>query len=141
MDERYPIGDTESVWIAVLRHDREEGYRRWSVAVGLRGGEGTLHLPGHYPAVLARRLRAADTRFAPGARASRDEFLDLTALVREGDETLAVSSSARLPVRVTIEVPRAELEDLARLLDEAQNLIEELRQGLGAVPDSVPDAF
>ena len=141
MDERYPIGETESVWLAVLRHDREEGYRRWSVAVGLRGGEGTLHVPGHYPSVLARRLRMADTRFAPGARATRDEFLDLTALVRDGDETLAVSSSARLPVRVTIEVPRDELGAVARLLDDAQQLIEELRQGLGAVPDSVPEVF
>ena len=141
MDERYPIGETESVWIAVLRHDREESYRRWSVAVGLRGGEGTLHVPGHYPSVLARRLRMAHTRFAPGARATRDEFLDLTALARDGDETLAVSSSARLPVRVTIEVPREELEDVARLLDEAQQLIEELRQGLGVVPDSVPEVF
>ena len=141
MDERYPIGETGSAWIAVLRHDREEGYRRWSVALGLRGGEGTIHLPGHYPAVLARRLRMADARFTPGARATRDEFLDLTALVRDGDETLAVSSSARSPVRVTLEVPRDELEDVARLLDRASELIEELRQGLGMVSDSVPDAF
>jgi len=44
-------------------------------------------------------------------------------------------------VRVTVEVPRDELAPLAELLDKAQQLIEELRQGLGLVPDSVPDAF
>ncbi len=141
MDERYPIGDTESVSVAVLRHDGGEGYRGWSVAVGLRGGEATVHVPGHYPAVLAGRLRAADVRFVAGARLGRDEYLDLTALVRDGQESLALSSSARSPVRVTVEVPREELDALARLLDEAQQLIEELRQGLGLVPDSVPDAF
>ena len=141
MDERYPIGDTDSVAVAVLRHERDEGYRRWSVAVGLRSGEATLHVPGHYPGVLAARLRSADARFEPGARLGRDEYLDLTALAREDDETLALSSSARSPVRVTLEVPRGELEPLARLLIEAQQLIEELRGGLGAVPDSVPDAF
>ena len=141
MDERYPIGDTESVSVAVLRHDGADGYPGWSVAVGLRGGEATVHVPGHYPAVLAGRLRAADARFAPGVRLGRDEYLDLTALAREGLESLALSSSARSPVRVTVEVPREELDPLARLLDRAQQLIEELRQGLGLVPDSVPDAF
>ena len=44
-------------------------------------------------------------------------------------------------MRVTVEVPRAELEPLAQLLDEAQRLIEELRQGLGLVLDSLPDAL
>jgi hypothetical protein len=141
MDERYPIGETESVGVAVLRHEGGEGYRRWSVSVGLRTGEATLHVPGHYPGVLAGRLRAADARFTPGARLGRDEYLDLTAFAREEEETLALSSSARSPVRVTLEVPRAELDGLALLLDAAQQLIEELRQGLGAVPDSVPDAF
>jgi hypothetical protein len=141
MEERYPIGETESVSVAVLRHEPGEGYRRWSVSVGLRSGEATLHVPGHYPGVLAGRLRAADVRFAPGARLGRDEYLDLTAFAREDGETLALSSSARSPVRVTLEVPRVELDGLALLLDAAQQLIEELRQGLGAVPDSVPDAF
>jgi hypothetical protein len=42
---------------------------------------------------------------------------------------------------VTLEVPRVEVEPLALLLGEAQQLIDELRQGLGRVPDSVPDAF
>ena len=65
----------------------------------------------------------------------------MTALVREDEETLALSSSSRLPVRVTLEVPRGELAELAAILDRAQELIEELRQGLGLVPDSLPDAL
>jgi hypothetical protein len=142
VDERYPIGETDSVAIAVLRHDDGgDGYRRWSVAVGLRSGEATVHVPGHYPAVLAGRIRSAAARFLPGARLGRDEYLDLTALDRDGDESLALTSTARSPVRVTLEVPRHELDGFAALLDEAQRLIEELRPGLGAVPDSVPDAF
>jgi len=142
VDERYPIGDTESVAVAVLRHEtREAGYPQWSAAIGLRGREATVHVPGHYPGVLAQRLRVANEKFAPGARLGRDEYLDLTALTREGEESLALSSTARSPVRVTVEVPREELPDLAALLDRAQELIEELRQGLGLVPDSLPDAL
>jgi hypothetical protein len=142
MDERYPIGDTTSVAVAVLRHERHDaGYPMWSTSIGLRGGEATVNVPGHYPAVLAQRLRAADAGFAPGRRLGRDEYLDLTALARDGEETLAVSSTSRSPVRVTLEVPRTELEPLAQLLDGAQLLIEELRQGLGLVPDSLPDAL
>jgi hypothetical protein len=141
VDERYPIGETDSVAVAVLRHPAGDGYARWSAAIGLRSADATIHVPGHYPGVLAARLRAADTRFAPGARLGRDEYLDLTALARDGAESLALSSSARSPVRVTVEVPRDELEPLAAVLDRAQQLIEELRQGLGIVPDSVPDAF
>jgi hypothetical protein len=140
MEERYPIGETDSVALAVLRHDREaEGYRRWSVAFGLRGGEATVHVPGHYPGVLAGRIRSADIGFSPGARLGRDEYLDLTALSRDGDESLALSSTARSPVRVTVEVPRTELEALAGLLERAQTLIDELRQGLGLVPDQLPE--
>ena len=144
MEERYPIGETDSIAVAVLRHERRDpGYPMWSAAIGLRGREATVHVPGHYPGVLAQRLRQADARFAPGARlpAGRDEYLDLTALVRDGEETLALSSTARSPVRVTVEVPRVELEPLADLLVAAQELIEELRQGLGLVPDSLPDAL
>lgn len=142
MEERYPIGDTESVVVAVLRHDRREvGYPRWSASIGLSGGEATVIVPGHYPVVLAQRLRAAHAGFAPGVRLGRDEYLDVTALTRDGDESVALSSTARSPVRVTVEVPRHELEPLAVLLDEAQRLIEELRQGLGLVPDSLPDAL
>jgi hypothetical protein len=141
MDERYPIGETETTAVAVLRHAQGQGYGLWSVSVGRRGGEATLHVPGHYPGVLAVRLRAADARFEPGARLGRDEYLDLTALVRDGVETLALSSSARSPARVSLEVPRDDLLLLSRLLESAQALIEELRQGLGLVPDSVPDVF
>jgi hypothetical protein len=143
MNERYPIGETDSIGVAVLRHDaREAGYPQWSVALTTSGGEATVHVPGHYPGVLALRLRQADARFAPGAKlpAGRDEFLDLTALVRRDDEeTLALSSTPRSPVRVSIEVPRDELQELADLLAAAQALIEELRQGLGLVPDVIPD--
>jgi hypothetical protein len=140
VDERYPIGETDSVAVAVLRHERRDaGYPMWSATIGLRGGEATVSVPGHYPGVLAPRLRAAEAQFAPGARLGRDEYLDLTALAREGEETLALSSTARSPVRVTIELPRSEIEPLAQLLDEAQQLIEELRQGLGLVPDSLPE--
>ncbi len=140
MDERYPIGETETVAVAVLRHERREaGYPQWTAAIGLRSGEATVSVPGHYPGQLALRLRLAAARFAPGARLGRDEYLDLTALVRDDEETLALSSTSRSPVRVTIEVPRAELEPLAELLVAAQELIETLRQGLGLVPDSLPE--
>jgi hypothetical protein len=126
----------------VLRHDRHDvGYGMWSTSIGLRGGEATVSVPGHYPAVLAQRLRAADAQFAHGMRLGRDEYLDLTALARDSEETLALTSTARSPVRVTVEVPRMELDQLAQLLDEAQVLIEELRQGLGLVPDSLPDVL
>ena len=136
MDERYPIGATGSVLVSVLRHDRSDtGYGRWSVALGLAGNEATVHVPGHYAGVLAQRIREADVRFAPGLRLARDEYLDLTALDRDGEQSLALSSSARLPARVTIEVPRDELAGVAALLDQAQALIEELRKGLGLVPD------
>src|SRR5438552_15582361 len=142
MEERYPIGETDSLAVAVLRHERQQsGYTMWSAAIATRGGEATVHVPGHYPGVLATRLRAADARFAPGAKlpAGRDEYLELTALTREYEETLALSSTARSPVRVTVEVPRGELGELACLLDHAHELIEVLRQGLGLVPDSLPD--
>ena len=142
MDERYPIGETSSVNVSVLRHERREaGYPMWSTAIGLHGGEATILVPGHYPGVLAVRVRDAGERFAPGMRVARDEYLDLTALARDGEETLALSSTARSPVRVTVEVPRAELVELALLLERAQELIEQLRQGLGLVPDSLPDAL
>jgi hypothetical protein len=144
VDERYPIGETPSITVSVIRHERREaGYPMWSAAIGLRGGEATVHVPGHYPAVLAQRLRQSDVRFVAGAKlpAGRDEYLELTALAREDEETLALSSTARSPVRVTVEVPRTELGDLAGVLDRAQELIEELRKGIGLVPDSLPDAL
>jgi len=142
VDERYPIGETASITISVLRHERREaGYPMWSAAIGLRSGDATVHVPGHYPGVLAQRVRTAGEQFAPGMRLARDEYLDLTALARDGEETLALSSTARSPVRVTVEVPRDELLELSSLLEHAQQLIEELRQGLGLVPDSLPDVL
>jgi hypothetical protein len=142
MEERYPVGVTPSCTVSVLRHDeRGDGYGSWSATVGLRGGDATLRLPGHYAGVLAARLRSAAERFVPGRRLARDEYLDVTGLAADGVETVALSSTARSPVRVTMEVPRDEVEELADVLDEAQALIETLRQGLGLVPDSLPDVL
>jgi hypothetical protein len=142
MDERYPIGLTSSCAVTVLRQDgAENGYGGWSAAIGLLGGEATVRVPGHYAGLLGDVLRSADVRFAPGARLARDEYLDVTGLIVDGLEMVAISSTARSPVRVTVDVPRAELEDLAVLLARAQELIETLRQGLGLVPDSLPEAL
>jgi hypothetical protein len=142
MDERYPVGLTVSCAVAVLRHDGGgESYGNWSATIGLRSGEATIRVPGHYAGVLAERLRSAAERFAPGRRLARDEYLDVTALATDEVETLALSSTARSPVRVTLEVPREEVDELVQLLTEAQSLIETLRQGLGLVPDSLPDAL
>jgi len=142
MEERYPVGVTPSCVVMVLRHDdRGSGYGSWSAAIGLRSGEATIRVPGHYAGVLADRLRSAGERFAPGRRLARDEYLDLTALSTDGVETLALSSTARSPVRVTVEVPRGEAEELASVLADAQQLIETLRQGLGLVPDSLPEVL
>jgi hypothetical protein len=142
MDERYPIGLTASCAVVVLRHDGGgESYANWSATIGLRSGEATIRVPGHYAGVLADRLRGAAERFVPGRRLARDEYLDVTALATNGTETLALSSTARSPVRVTIEVPRDELDELVQLLTEAQALIETLRQGLGLVPDSIPETL
>jgi hypothetical protein len=142
MEERYPIGATPSCAVHVLRHGDDAGsYASWSATIGLRSGEATIRVPGHYAGVLAERLRTADERFEPGRRLARDEYLDVTALATDDEETLALSSTARSPVRVTVEVPREEVDDLASLLADAQRLIETLRQGLGLVPDSLPEAL
>jgi hypothetical protein len=140
MEERYPVGITPSCAVHVLRHEAGgDGYGSWSATIGLRSGEATIRVPGHYAGVLAERLRAAAEAFAPGRRLARDEYLDVTALAVDGVETLALSSTARSPVRVTVEVPRSEIDELSSLLAEAQRLIETLRQGLGLVPDSLPE--
>ena len=128
--------------MAVLRHDGGgDGYGSWSATVGLRSGEATIRVPGHYAGVLAERLGAAAERFAPGRRLARDEYLDVTALATDGVETLALSSTARSPVRVTIEVPRDEVDELAPCSPRRSSVIETLRQGLGLVPDSLPEAL
>src|SRR3954451_412506 len=142
MDERYPIGITSSCAVTVLRQDgAETGYDGWSAAIGLLGGEATVRVPGHYAGLLGDVLRSADLRFVAGSRLARAEYLEVTGLMVDGLETVALSSTARSPVRVTVEVPRAELDDLATLLEQAQQLIEELRQGVGLIPDSLPDAL
>jgi hypothetical protein len=142
MDERYPVGATSSCAVQVLRHeDGGDGYGSWSATIGLRSGEATIRVPGHYAGVLAERLSSAAERFSPGRRLARDEYLDITALVTDDVETVGLSSTARSPVRVTVEVPLDEADDLALLLAEAQTLIETLRQGLGMVPDSLPEAL
>ena len=107
MEERYPIGVTASCSVAVLRQDgAESGYGGWSATIGLLSGEATVRVPGHYAGLLGDVLRGADERFAPGARLARDEYLDVTGLIANGLETVALSSTARSPVRVTVEVPR-----------------------------------
>jgi len=142
VEERYPVGVTQSCAVHVLRHDGDTaGYASWSATIGLRTGEATIRVPGHYAGVLAERLEAAAERFQPGRRLARDEYLDVTALATDDVETLALSSTARSPVRVTIEVPRGEIEELAGLLAEAQQVIETLRKGLGLVPDSLPEVL
>jgi hypothetical protein len=142
MEERYPVGATSSCAVHVLRHDDGgDGYGSWSATIGLRSGEATIRVPGHYAGVLAERLGAAAERFAPGRRLARDEYLDITALVTDDVETVGLSSTARSPVRVTVEVPLDEADELALLLAEAQALIETLRKGLGMVPDSLPEAL
>jgi hypothetical protein len=142
MEERYPVGATPSCAVHVLRHDDGgDRYGSWSATIGLRSGEATIRIPGHYAGVLAERLGAAVERFEPGRRLARDEYLDVTALVNDDVETIGISSTARSPVRVTIEVPLDEIDELAVLLADAQRLIETLRQGLGIVPDSLPEAL
>ena len=142
MDERYPVGATTSCAVHVLRHDDGgDGYGSWSATIGLRSGEATIRVPGHYAGVLAERLGTAAERFAPGRRLARDEYLDVTALATDDGETIGLSSTARSPVRVTVEVPRDEADELAALLADAQRLIETLRQGLGMVPDSLPEVL
>lgn len=140
MDERYPVGATTSCAVHVLRHDDGgDGYGSWSATIGLRSGEATIRVPGHYAGVLAGRLGAVPERFEPGRRLARDEYLDVTALATDDVETIGLSSTARSPVRVTVEVPLDEADELAALLADAQGLIDTLRQGLGMVPDSLPE--
>jgi hypothetical protein len=142
MEERYRIGSTGSVDVAVIRHEqRAEGYAQWSTALTLVHGDATISLPGHYAAVLGDRLRAALPRLERPGRLGRDEFLDLTAIVRDDETSVVISSTARSPVRVSVEVPADDVHELAALLDAAAELIETLRPGIGIVPDRLPDAL
>jgi hypothetical protein len=140
VEERYRIGSTVAVEVAVIRHEqREEGYAQWSTALTLVHGATTISLPGHYASVLAGRLRGAVPRLDRPGRIGRDEFLDLTAVVRDGATSVVVSSTARSPVRVSVELPADEVVSLAELLEAAADLIETLRPGIGIVPDRLPD--
>ena len=142
MEERYPVGVTASCAVHVLCHDDGGGgYGSWSATIGLRSGEATIRVPGHYAGILADRLSASTERFEPGRRLARDEYLDITALATDDGETIGLSSTARSPVRVTVEVPLDEADELVSLLADAQRLIDTLRQGLGMVPDSLPEAL
>jgi hypothetical protein len=147
MEERYPIGATDHVSVTVHRDERATGYGQWAVAVRLPSAEATLRLPGHYADELAARLRAAETRVADGAprhpvRLSRDEFLDVSVYRRDdGEDVLALTSSARSPLRVTLELPLEGIEPLALLLDRAHELVETLRRGVGLVPDTLPESL
>ena len=114
MDERYPIGETTSVGVAVLRHERHDaGYPMWSASIGLRGGEATVSVPGHYPAVLAQRLRAADAQFAPACASAATSTSTSPRSRATARRRSRSRRRARSPVRVTVEVPRNELDQLA----------------------------
>jgi hypothetical protein len=145
--ERYPIGETEAASVEVRRHQRADvGYGGFSVCILLHEGETLLRLPGHYGAVLAERLRAADGLLAEdaggdGRRVYRDEFLELTALEEDDEPCLALTTTARAPVRIALKLARDELQPLAALLEEAQRVVDTLRQGISFVPDYPPDRF
>ena len=94
-------------------------------------------LPTSPPAEELRRILERIRRIG----LARDEYLDITALATEDVETIGLSSTARSPVRVTVEVPLDEADELASLLAAAQRLIDTLRQGLGLVPDSLPEVL
>jgi hypothetical protein len=147
MVERYPIGETEAASVEVRRHQRADtGYGGFSLCILLHEGQTLLRLPGHYGGVLAERLRAADTLLAEdiGAesrRVYRDEFLELTALDEDDEPRLALTTTARAPVRVALKLEREELQPLAALLEDAQSLVDTLRKGISLVPDFPPDRF
>ena len=145
--ERYPIGETDAASVEVRRHQRADfGYGGFSLCILLHEGQTLLRLPGHYGGVLAERLRAADTLLGDetdvdGRRVYRDEFLELTALEEDDESLLALTTTARAPVRVALKLARDELQPLASLLEEAQRVVDTLRQGISLVPDYPPDRF
>ena len=69
MEERYPVGVTESCAVAVLRHEGDAaGYASWSATIGLRTGEATIGKFGVIAAEVTEFFRRvpADVPSAPG---------------------------------------------------------------------------
>lgn len=139
------MGESGGVRVEVCRDARaDDGFAGFGVCLSLDQGSAIVRLPGHYGAELAARIRDADSALAAGLprarRTYRDEYLDLTAIA--GDEgELLLSSSARVPLRLTVRLPQQDLLPLAALLEHAHELVDTLRQGLGLVPDHLPEDF
>lgn len=145
MVESYPVGESGGVRVDVQRdEDAGEGFAAFSVCLAVDDGSAVVRLPGHYGGELASRIREADEELARGVdgarRTYRDEFLDLTVLSGE-DAGLVVSSTARVPLRLSVRLRQAELLPLAGLLERAHELVETLRHGVALVPDRLPDGF
>ena len=72
MDERYPIGFTATCAVHVRGTTATEPpTRSWSTTIGLRSGEATIRIPGHYAGVLAERLGARRGAVRPRCSGSR----------------------------------------------------------------------
>ncbi len=143
--EIYPVGESGGVRVEVRRDDRaDEGFTGFGVCLALDQGAAIVRLPGHYGAELATRIRQAEAALSAGVmrarRTYRDEYLDLTVVAGEDGELL-LSSTARVPLRLTVRLPQHELLALAGLLEQAHALVETLRRGLGLVPDHLPEDF
>lgn len=141
--ESYPVGQSGGVSVEVRRDDHaEDGFAGFSVC--LEHGPTVLRLPGHYGSELAARFRDAEAELAEGLagarRTYRDEYLDLTAVAGDDGELL-LSSTARVPLRLSMRLPRRELLPLAALLEAAQDVVDTLRQGVSLVPDRLPEDF
>ena len=145
--ERYPVGECGDLRVEVRRAEHAgEGLAGFSIALAADEASFVVRLPGHYGAELARHIRAAESASSPGAagarRTYRDEFLDLTVLAGEdGDGELLISSSARVPLRMSMRLAREDLRPLAELLESAHELVETLRRGISLVPDRLPENF
>jgi hypothetical protein len=142
--ESYPIGTSGGVLVEVLRDERmQDGFAGFGVALAEDGGSFVVRLPGHYAAELAARLREAEEELAAGGRGSRrtyrDEYLDLTVLPAE--DALVLSSSARIPLRLSVRLAGRDLTELGQLLERAHEVVDTLRQGVGLVPDRLPEGF
>src|SRR4051794_37564798 len=143
--ESYPIGACGGMRVEVQRDERAEaGFAGFGVCLALDEHNAVVRLPGHYGAELAGRIREAEGVLARGPDAARrtyrDEYLDLTVLPGAEGELL-VSSSARVPLRMSVRVARRDLLPLAALLESAHELVDTLRHGVALVPDSLPEDF